>query len=313
MYHNKVIMKRHIRILSVIFFLTILVIQSSFALTNPPAEKSFLVRDPKKSVFHIGLSLGTTSYYGDLANNNLKVPFYYRYGIQVNVERDIFKATRLCLNFFGGNLYGDEKTDSRTLNFKSSILAPQLGLSFNFLHWAQKGKLSNHFATYLFVGVEALFFSTTGDLKNSANETYYYWDDGSIRNLPETYESQDKATIIKRDNKYETNYRNLDIDNVGKVPQFGFAVPLGLSAEFKFNNGIAIRAGAVYHYTFTDYLDNITAKSIGSRKGNAATDKFLFTHISVCYSLPFYVGRPMCGTERMNTHITRKKPRKKFK
>lgn len=306
-------MKRLLRISCVVFFLTIIVIQSCYALTNPPAESSSLAKAPKKPVFHLGLSLGTTSSYGDLVNNNLKMPFYYRYGIQLNVERDICKATRLCLNFFGGNIYGDEKTDGRTLNFKSSLLAPQLGLSFNFLHWANKGKLRNHFATYLFVGAEALFFSTAGDLKNSDNETYYYWNDGSIRNLSESFDSQDKATIIKRDYKYETNYRNLDIDNVGKVPQFGFGVPLGLSAEFKFNNGIAIRAGAVYHYTFTDYLDNITSNSIGNRKGNAATDKFLFTHISVCYSLPIWTGRAVCGTEKMNTHITRKKPKKKFK
>lgn len=306
-------MKRLLRFSCVVFFLTIIVIQSCYALTNPPAESSSLAKAPKKPVFHLGLSLGTTSSYGDLVNNNLKMPFYYRYGIQLNVERDIFAATRLCLNFFDGNIYGDEKTDSRTLNFKTSILAPQIGLSFNVLHWANNGKLRDHFAMYLFVGAEALFFAASGDLKNAAGETYYYWNDGSIRNLPETYTDQSNANIIKRDYKFETNYRNLDIDNIGKVPQFGFSVPLSISAEFKLNNGIAIRACAVYHYTFTDYLDNITSKSISSRKGNSAPDKFLYTNISVFYCLPMYAGKPICGTEKMNTHITRKKPRKKFK
>ncbi len=306
-------MKRHLRNVFVIFFLTIIVIQSSYASLSFPNEQSFSIPSSNKPGFHLGFSLGMTSYFGDLKNNNLKAPFYYRYGIQVNAERDIFKATRLCVNIFEGNILGDERYATQNLNFKTTLLAPQVGLSFNFLHWANNGKLRDHFAMYLFVGVEALFFAATGDLKNTAGQKYYYWNDGSIRNLPETYTDQSNASIIKRDYKYETNYRNLDIDNVGKVPQFSFSVPLGLSAEFKFNNGIAIRAGAVYHYTFTDYLDNITAKSIGSRKGNSATDKFLFTNISVFYCLPMYSGRPICGTEKMNTHITRKKPRKKFK
>jgi hypothetical protein len=313
-FHAWQIMIRHIRINFLIFFLTLSAIHSSYALINPPDGKLFPPGDARRNIYHIGLNIGFTNYFGDLVNNNLKTPFYYRYGIQVNAERDIFKATRLCVNFFGGNILGDEKTATRNLNFKSSVVAPQLGLSFNFLHWANRGKLHDRFAMYLFAGVEALFFTATGDLKNSTGETYYYWDDGSIRNIPETYSDQDNSSVIKRDNKFETNYRNLDIDNVGKVPQFTFGIPLGLSAEVKFNNGIAIRAGAVFHYTFSDYLDNITANSLGSRKGNSATDKFLFTYAGVYYTLPMYSRKSVCGTQKMNTsRINKKKPKIKFK
>mgnify|MGYP006910063296 CR=1 FL=1 len=268
--------------------------------------KFFAARGAKKNIFHISLNLGFTSYYGDLANTNLNAPFYQRYGIQVNAERDIFQATRLCVNFFGGNILGDEKSEARTLNFRSNVLAPQLGLSFNFLYWAGGGNLREHFSMYLFAGVEAVFFRVAGDLKNSSNETYHYWSDGSIRNMPETAAHQNDAAEIKRDYIYETNYHNLDFDNFGNVPRSGLGLPLGLSAEMKFGN-FGIRVGAVYHYTLTDHLDNITSKSIGNRKGNSGTDKYLFTYAGLAYTLPFASRSGGYNTKKINTKPLYKK------
>jgi hypothetical protein len=162
--------------------------------------------------------------------------------------------------------------------------------------------------------VEALFFTASGDLKNGDGETYYYWDDGTIRNQPEQWADQSTASVISRDYKYETSYRNLDIDNVGKIPSFTVGLPVGLSAEIRFKNDVAVRLGALYHYTFSDYLDNITANSVGSRKGDKTTDKFLYTYAGIYYTLPMYSRHSTCGTERMNTsRVTGKKPKIKFK
>lgn len=310
MYHAREIMKRNLQISFVIFILTLYVVQTCYASANPPDKQLISPGDTKRNIYHIGLNIGMTSYFGDLVNNNLKAPFYYKYGLQVNAERDIFNSTRLCVNFFGGNILGDEKTEKRNLNFKTFVVAPQLGLSFNFLHWANRGRLREHFAMYLFAGAEALFFSAAGDLKNASGEAYYYWDDGTIRNVPATSGDQGNSSIIKRDFKYETNYSHVDIDDVGNVPQCGFSIPIGLSAEVKFKSGVAIRAGAVYHNTFSDYLDNITANSVGNRKGNSATDKFLFTYAGVFYTLPTYPKRSACGTIKMNTKSTIKKKTK---
>lgn len=254
---------------------------------NPDNNPS-LMGDHKRNVYQIGFGLGMTSYFGDLTNNNMKMPFYYRYGAEISVERDIFKAGRICINFFSGNILGDELTSERALNFKSSVIAPSATLSFNFLHWANKGLLKRHFATYISTGIEWVFFNAKGDLKNSESLTYYYWNDNTIHALPENAENASSALIIERDFKYETNYRNLDIDNLGKTNKSAAAIPLCLSVELKFENGIAIRTGATYHYVLTDYLDNISYNSLGNRQGKKGNDSFIFYKASVFYTLPMY-------------------------
>jgi hypothetical protein len=284
-------MNRLIFLSFMIFFLTFSAIKNTYAFIPAPGEKNTLPGDTRKKIFYMGLGLGMTSYYGDLVNNNLKAPFYYRYGIQISAEREIFPSTRLCVNFFGGNLLGDERTDNRIVNFKTAIIAPQAGLSFNFLNWVPNKKIRDRLSCYIYTGVEGIFFSTKGDLENAKDEVYHYWSDGSIRDLPENTPNQGSAQIISRDYIYETHYRNLDIDNAGKVKQLALGIPLGLSAEVRISKNVYLRAGLVLHYTFTDYLDNITENSVGSRKGNPGNDKFLFTDAAVFYRLPLHLKK----------------------
>jgi hypothetical protein len=272
----------NIRLLKIIVCVFLIVtVKDAYCVFQPSYDNPVIHGEVQRSKFYVGLCLGMTSYYGDIVNNNMDAPFYYSYGAQINVEREIYKSTRICIGFFSGNILGDERTTKRNLNFKTSILAPQLGISCKFLNLFHK-----RFATYIFGGIEEIFFSPSGDIKNSKGGTYYYWNDGSIRNLPENLANQNSAAIIKRDYIYETNYRNLNLDNVSSYPQSTIGIPLGLSAEANLNNGFTLRAGAIFHYTFTDYIDNITVNSVGSRKGNAATDKFLFSYIGVFYNLP---------------------------
>jgi hypothetical protein len=281
-----------------------------YAYASVPSAPGDPVKPGKsiKRIFYLGLDAGMTFYYGDLKNNNLKVPFYYRYGIQVCAERELYKATRLCINIFYGNLYGDELTANRALNFKTTLFSPQIGLSYDLMHFA-KSRVSDHFSLYAFAGIECIFFNVSGDLMNKNGERYYYWTDGTIRNLPENYSNLSTAEVIKRDYHYESNYRNMDIDNAGKYSQFSFGFPLGLSAEIKIKN-IGIRAGATYHFTLTDYLDNITANSVGRRAGDKKNDKFLYAYLGLFYHLPLTSIKQSysssCGYKKTDTGGRRK-------
>jgi len=302
------VMKRHMKTSYALVLMIILSIQPLYAISLKPENNPLLHKSPRKNIYHIGVNFGPAFYFGDLKNNFKNAPFYYNFGAQVNAERDIFNATRLCINFFGGSILGEEETEALRFNFKTTILAPQIGLSFNILHWANRERLRERFTMNLNLGIEAVFFSVAGDLKNAAGETYYYWDDGSIRNMPETYFNHDEARIIQRDYKYETDYSHLDLDNVGKIPHISYGIPVGMSFDVKFKNGIFVRAGATYHYTFTDYLDNITVNSIGNRKGNSAPDSFIYTYAGIYYTIPIVGRQSDCGTKKMNTsRITRKK------
>jgi hypothetical protein len=253
---------------------------------------------------YIGLNAGINYYFGDLTNNNLHAPLHYRYGVQIAAERELFQATRLCISFFNGNLIGDEMRGRYNLNFKTSLFAPQIGLSYNLLGMGRNGRSSENFALYVSAGVEGIFFSTSGDLKNSKGEKYYYWADGTIRNQPENSYNSASAEEIKRDYAYETDYRNLDMDNVGRYPRHTFGLPLGMAFEASLNMGLAFRVGASWHVTWTDYLDNITANSAGLRKGDSRNDKFLFVYAGVFYKLPVLKARPAynksCGYKQTN-------------
>jgi len=296
----------NIRLLKITAFFLLVISAKQVYCTFPLSyDKLPGADDPQRSKVYMGLCLGVTSYYGDINNNNLNAPFYRPYGAQILMEREVFKSIRLSVGFFSGNILGEEWTTQRNLNFKTSILTPQLGISCKFLNLFHK-----RFATYVFVGMEGIFFSPSGDLKNSKGETYYYWDDGSIRNLPENLINQNSAAIIDRDYIYETNYRNLNLDNVSIYPKSAIGIPFGLSAEANLNNGFTLRAGAVFHYTFTDYIDNITVNSVGSRKGNAATDKFLFTYIGVFYNLPVPTKKhaPIISCGFLKSKTKHKKP-----
>ena len=266
---------------NIIFFLLIISAKQVYCVFPPAYSLIQQSHIPERSKVYMGINVGINSYFGDLNNNSLHIPFYRPFGAQIYMEWEIFRSTRLSAGFFSGSIFGDERTAQRNLNFKTSLLIPHIGLSFRIAQFYQRV-----YALYFFVGAEMIFFNPTGNLKNAQGETYYYWADGTVRNLPEIPSNLTSASIINPDTYYEADYRNLNFDNVSKYPRSAFSVPVGLVLEGNLNRGFCARAGATFHYTFTDYLDNITVNSIGSRKGNAAPDKFLFSYIGIIYNLP---------------------------
>ena len=96
---------------------------------------------------------------------------------------------------------------------------------------------------------------------------YYYWTDGSIRNLAQTAPNADKAINIVRDYSYETDIRELNpwmaLEN---IPEYSFAVPLGIGAIFHLGDRVDLKLHTTMHFTFTDYIDGITDKKCWRQK-----------------------------------------------
>ncbi len=268
-------------------FTQILVIFFSVFLVNPPVSISLTFRNGDQNSGYIGICAGITNYFGDLRNNNMRgVSITNRFGGQIMLERDLLKPIRLCGGLFFGNIVGDELSAQRNLNFKTSITAPYVGVSVDLLNSVHAAN-SNGFSFWLFGGVEYFLFTPMGDIKDGSGKPYYYWSDGSIRTQTEIPGHTNSAVIIQRDYNYETDYRNMNIDNVSNYHKSALGFPVGLSIEKKFNDRTSFRIGGVYHYTLTDYLDNITANSVGSRKGNVGNDQYLFLYAGLLYSIPF--------------------------
>ena len=264
-----------------LLFLLVIFIRPVYCKSSPTFDLTHSKHNPERSKVYMGLCLGRNSYFGDLDNNSLHIPFYRPFGVEILMEREIIRSIRLSASFFSGSIYGEERSAKRNLNFKTSLLVPQLGLSFRIAQLFQQ-----RFDLFFFAGAEMVFFNPAGDLKSALGKTYYYWDDGTVRDMSEIPANQGLASIIKPDLKYEADYRNLNIDNVSKYPRAAFSIPVGLWVDANLNRGFDLRVGTLFHYTFTDYLDNITVNSVGSRKGNAAPDQFLYTFVGLIYNLP---------------------------
>ena len=250
-------------------------IEPDSAKTKSPTE--FLVNPT------IGLGTGMFSFYGDLYNKHFQAPMVSR------LAYDLTLSQRLCdylqFNFYVlfGKLGADERfgPNNRNINFESQIRAGGINLEYNFDNFLPKDRAAS---PYISAGIESFEFLSKTDLFDKYGNKYYYWSDGSIRNKDETDANAGSAVLIKRDFKYESDVRELNLDGFGKYPERSFAIPVGAGVIFKINDFFDFKMGATMHFTFTDYIDGVTAKSVGYRRGSSMNDNFMMTSCAIRYN-----------------------------
>ena len=231
----------------------------------------------------ISIGGGMMNYQGDLVGSRSYFnPFQNKLSFHVNVAQPI--TSYLDLNFFmmRGKLAADERTLERNLNFENQITAGGVNLSYNFSHLL---KPDHSLEPFVSVGFEAFEFLSKTDLIDAYGNPYFYWSDGTIRNLPEAKEYLETAIVITRDYHYESDIRALNADGLGNYPERAFAIPVGVGFNLIMNKKTSFQMGMEYHWTFTDYIDGVTEGSRGVRQGNTRSDKFLHTFMRLTYDL----------------------------
>ncbi|MBN8703952.1 MAG: SPOR domain-containing protein [Bacteroidetes bacterium] len=233
----------------------------------------------------ISLGVGLFSFYGDLYEKHFQNPLTSRIGYELMLTQPINKAFTINLYTNIGKLSANERLTDRNLNFTSDIRLGGIGVMYNFNHFLKKDRA---FSPYIFTGFESFEFLSKADLKDRNGNTYYYWSDGSIRNVDEASTTNTAGTVIlQRDYDFETDIREQNADGFGKYPERSFAVPVGVGFLMHLSKKVNLRVGSTMHFTFTDYIDGISDKSVGSRQGNKQKDKFLFSTASLSYNLDF--------------------------
>ncbi len=182
-------------------------------------------------------------------------------GYNISVEQELNKFVSISLNGMYGTLHGENVINLQHLNFESKIMQGDFNIFF---------RLKAAISPYLSVGVGGLKFNPYGDLKDANGYTYYYWDDGTIRNLPESETNKKNAIVLTRDYKYETQLNNST--NYSKTTAI---IPIGLGMDFKLDERFSLRVGATYYITMSDYIDNYKA-------GNT-NDSYLYSNLSLYY------------------------------
>ncbi|MCK4920641.1 MAG: hypothetical protein KAS71_06320 [Bacteroidales bacterium] len=234
----------------------------------------------------MGIGTGVFNFIGDVNNTYLN-PMLGDNGYKINVSTyaGSKRFLKLNLNFLYGQVSGNERslTDtSRNLNFNTDLVSFGVNLEYSFDHFLKNSALIKPFVS---IGVESIQFSPKGDIYTTYNDTkirYQYWSDGSIRDIPEGNGDIALSNILYRDYTYETDLRQRESIEfgLGTYSKNTLAIPLNLGLKMKVSDRISLKLGTSLHYSFTDFLDNVSSE--GSHVvGNKGNDMLVFNYLSI--------------------------------
>ncbi len=230
----------------------------------------------------IGIGAGNLSFFGDLYSKHFQPPMLSRFAYELTISQPLTSCVQLNFYVMFGKLGANERVGTRNENFESTIRLGGVQLMYDFSNFFKK---KGGIRPYILTGVEGFEFLTKTDLKDKYGNTYYYWSDGSIKNMAQGSPGSQNAVNLVRDYTYESDVRELNKDGFGKYQERSWAIPVGAGFTMDVGERFKFRCGATMHFTFTDYIDGITGKSIGIRKGNTTNDKFMMMSASIHYDL----------------------------
>jgi len=232
----------------------------------------------------IGFGAGMLSFYGDVGNQHKGGdPLVTRLGYEVRASAPLTRWLEADLYAIHGRLGVNERDYTRNQNFDSRITVGGLRLRYNFQPLVNRERVVE---PYITLGFESVEFLTKTDLFDAQGRRYNYWSDGTIRDIAEDAPNAASAVEIQRDYTYESDVRELDRDGFGKYREQAFAIPVGVGARMDIGHGLDLRIGATMHFTTTDLIDGITAKSLDERTGSSGNDRFLYSGFSIGYTIP---------------------------
>ena len=254
---------------------------------NTTAPASSPTASPKKEFIFkptIGLGTGMFSFYGDLYGKHFQNPSVSRIAYDLTVSQRFTDYLQMNFYVLFGQLGANERMapNERNLNFNSHIRAGGVNVQYNFGNFLPKKRTAS---PYISLGIESFEFLSKTDLYDANSNKYYYWSDGTIRNMDQNSPLAANAIELHRDYTYESDIRTLNYDGFGKYPERSFAIPVGVGVMMKINDYWDFKIGATMHFTFTDYIDGVSEKSVGNRIGNSKNDNFMMSAVSLHYNL----------------------------
>ncbi len=232
----------------------------------------------------IALGTGMLSYFGDLYSKHYQAPWTARVGADLNISHRLNRYLQINFNVMFGKLGAFENTLNRHENFQSEIRAGGLNLMYDFGNFIPD---QYKIRPWISAGVTGFEFLSKTDLKDKNGETYYYWTDGSIKNMAEGSAGSQNAKDLVKDYVYETDIRERNADGFGKYQERAWAFPVGFGALMQVTDRLDFKIGVQYYFTTTDYIDGVTNKSVGNRAGTKGKDKFVYSSFALQYDLVF--------------------------
>jgi hypothetical protein len=226
-------------------------------------------KDKQKEIIAVGAGTGVLTFHGDVGKGSLVGAYSdIRSAFSLSLEKYLNRNFALSFNLLKGKVARDEKSSDNLpkLNFESPI--SQIGISGTFL---MQGKKEQFVIPFISAGIGFVAFDPHADLLDKYGNPYYYWKDGSIRDLPETSMNVFYAQNINRDYTYETR-----LGKPGEFSHTAMVLPVSCGVKLKLTSRFDANLGFSYHFAFTDYIDYVKSGS---------NDKYLFTYASCTWHI----------------------------
>lgn len=237
----------------------------------------------------VALGAGRLGFYGDLYSKNFQSPLTSRWAFDLSLSQRLTRYLQLNFNVMFGKLGANERSMNNITNpnmnhnFQSEIRAGGVNLVYDFGNFIPD---KYTFRPYLSFGVSGFEFLSKTDLYDANGNKYYYWSDGSIKNMDEFANGSQYAVDVRRDYVYETDVRESNVGLFGKYPERSFATTYGAGFIMKCTERVDIKFNFQMYLTATDYIDGLTKQN----GGNHHKDKFSYSSVSLQYDL---IAKPL--------------------
>lgn len=209
-------------------------------LTRTLSAQSDFQNRSSNYIGEIGMEAGLAHYFGDLnSTTSFHSPkpiagIFYRYFFNTYIGA----SAHLHFAQLGySDVYNaDTFQHIRNLSFNTHIAGLSLQADFNFFKF-EPGSISYRFTPYLTLGVGAIHFNPYAFYEN---KKYYLQPLGT----------EGQGSPLYPDRK--------------KYPLWTFEIPIGLGIKYNINSQWNIGFNVTYHYTGTDYLDDVSSTYAGA-------------------------------------------------
>lgn len=218
----------------------------------------------------VALGIGVLHFNGDIGKGAGVTPYStIRAGFNFTIEERPLPYLGISLSGIMGKLAASERSldTTRNLNFESKIIQGDLLINFHFA--GSIFKKDYPVDPFFYAGASFLSFSPYADLKDGNGNPYYYWTDGTVRNMPETSSDILTAKIVHRDYTYETS-----LDS-GKYSKHTFSIPIGMGIKLRVTDNLFVNLQTTYYLTFSPNIDNY--------KLTGKNNKYIYSFFTIEY------------------------------
>ncbi len=238
----------------------------------------------------VGIASGVTHYYGDLGNLDGQVQWNStRPGLMVTfrdflnnkkryITRSLTTEARLCWFRTGyeeadpikGYDYSELKNRGRGIGFRNDLVGLSGHLVLNAYRQPYQPLFHQRFFMYFHIGLGVYYGRPRADLFrgdiDQANR-YYFWNDGTVRDMAQDDPDASQAQTLERDGKYETDLYEWQTEGgVGageqgrrfRLSPWHMAMPIGAGVRVMATKQMSVGLEFSYIMFMNDRIDDVS-------------------------------------------------------